>query len=318
MNIKWIILLGTFCLSSSLGWAGSWQNEIRVEDGYRIDTLVHSGYMISPSILHFKQEIRDIGLFQINLEDRLTWNGCLFLKGLMGFGFSFHAKDHAHGTINVLVPPLTPNETPQPYDNQADSYDFFGKDVFKQKETTTALIRVAPSKEVDHLYSHRHGGAYTWTIDLALGGTISLSEYQLLEPRVGYTCQIFHVSHSTSTYLQGIYMGLAMPVAFKNFIFTPDISYMFWGIRHETIDFFCQYGSSYKPLHADQGNVLGFRGSLALEYVLTCYSKVGLVWKYSNFHTGSGKRIKINKAVSWKPHTEWQSQQFLASFTYFF
>lgn len=315
-NCKIAILL-LFGISISNG-VDAWDNAFTVESGYRIDSFEHNGSFISPSIHHFKQEIPHLSLFQVDVEDRLTWCDYFFAKGIVGYGFGFHTSDHARGTVHLLVPPLASNELPQPYDVQADSFDFNGKDIFEKKETSFSTLRSTPTKVSRHLYSHKHGGAHGWNIDFSVGMTIPILNNQSIEPRIGYLFQSLKAKHVTSTYFQGIYAGLAVPIIYDCFRVIPDISFAFCGNRHETIDYFCQFHSSYKKLHAQHGQVLGFRASIAVEYFLSCQSCLGIVWKYSNFHTGSGHRLKINKAVSWKPHTKWQSQQFLGTYTYFF
>lgn len=314
--MKFAISLTSFCCCFSALCA--WENDFKLETGYRLDSFKQSGAMVSPSFRRFKQEIPSLGMYQVDLEDRWMCSSGWFFKGMAGVGFCFHTQERARGTIDLLVPPLTPNETPKKYDVQADPYDFYGEDIYKQKETMTTISRVMPSKQVQHLYTHKHGGASTWMVDLSVGAALKVLECQSLEPRLGYVFQGFKASHVTSSCFQGIYVGLAMPIVWGNLLLTPDISYIFCGKRDENIDYFCQFGSCNKRLHVHQGRLLGFRGSIALDYIWSCHLRIGLIWKYMNLHTGTSDSLHINKAVSWKPHTEWQSQQILAAITYVF
>lgn len=300
-------------------WGQSCLFELQGETGYRTDRFIHSGHMVSPSTVRLKQEMCDLSYWQTNLKGRLTWNCCMFLQGVVGLGFAPSATDHWHGKTEVLVPPLTPNETPQPYDVQADPFDFSGEDILKRKESYLAITRTKPTRVSQNLYVHHHGASYAWTGDIALGVSIPIVDVQWIEPRFGYLYQSLHVPHATSTHLHGVYIGLSMPISWGNrWVILPDVSYIFGGVRRETIVYFSQFSNMNQNLHVRKGTVLGFRSSLTIAYAMSYHSWFSLILKYDNYHTGSGSDLEINPAVTWKPHISWQSMQFLAAYSYVF
>jgi hypothetical protein len=205
------------------------QNDVRVEAGYRFDTLTHEGSYIS-SGTYLKQKLSDINLIQFNVIDRLTLSNGIFFQGLAGYGILLHAKDQ-----------FSTNGVP-----------FFS--------------------------SNFHYG-HTWDFDGSIGKTFFLFDSFYVEPRVGYMFDNLKVKNCSLTEVQGPYIGIAIPLEYCPYRFTPDVSYMFYGIRNDKIDYTFVTPNFY--LHTHHGSISAIKARLALDYTLECGIEAGLAWRYA-------------------------------------
>jgi hypothetical protein len=290
-----------------------WKNLAELETGYRSDHIHFKGPMRSGSVNSFKKNI-EARLWQINLQDRLTWNDRVFLQTFGGFGYAFRAADKAHISVPVYSENDLTFDVAEPYDNMgAASIDTQRGQVSIPREISSS------SHEV---YNHkRHGHA--WSFDIALGTTFSWCnvcyiEKIALEPRIGFTYEWLKVRESFRTRLDGGYIGLSLPFSFCNFFVFPDIAYVFAGQRSEHLEIWNAADDTTESLSTRRGNVTGVKACVALNYEILCNLFVGFDWRFFYLRTNGGKYELLEDGVFWKPKTQWTSNQFLGTISYNF
>jgi len=284
-----------------------WENWVEVETGYRNDRVHFRGPMRSPSANRFKKRV-DADLWQINLQDRITWQNLLFLQIFGGFGYACHASDKAYMSVPQYSSGDATFDVAEPYANMgAASTD---------TQQGQISIPTATSGTTFNTYRHKRRGQ-AWSFDVALGTTFCCAPFAI-EPRLGFTCEWLKINDSFRTRLDGGYIGLSLPFSFCNVAVFPDIAYIFAGQRNERIGIWNSVQDSTTYLSTHHGRVTGVKASVGVGYEVFCNFFVGFDWRFFYFRTRGGKLESLGDAVFWKPENHWTSNQFLGTITYNF
>lgn len=288
----------------------SLENEVELETGYRFDQIHFNGPMISPSANGFKKKI-DASLWQINLQDRITWNNKCFIQVFGGYGCAYRATDKAY----LRVPEYTFGDSTF---DIAEPYDNMGAASRLSQQGDLSLPEILSTTTYEAYRRKAHGHA--WSFDAALGTTYSWCnvcgiEKFTLEPRIGFTYESLKIKESFHTRLNGGYIGLGFPFSFCNFYIFPDIAYVFAGHRSEDLEIWNDFGSN-ESFSFHQGNVTGVKSCLSVNYEIYCNLFVGFDWRFFYLKTRNGKYDPSVAVISWKPETSWVSNQFLGTISF--
>src|SRR5262249_26257877 len=153
-----------------------------------------NGELISASLTNVRKET-NLDLWQLNLQDKLTFKDTFFVQLFGGVGYVCQAKDKAFITVPIFASSNPTFDFALPYNNMGTA------SVNTQEGETTDLALVA--EETFLAYSkNRHGWA--WSFDAAFGLTLPIYDMCFLdkiafEPRIGYTGEWLKVSDSFRT-----------------------------------------------------------------------------------------------------------------------